>query len=36
MEIRHLGGSGLEVSEPAPGTMQSGWTTDEANAWQDH
>ena len=33
MEYRNLGGTGLKVSELVLGTMQFGWTTDEANAF---
>lgn len=33
MEVRQLGHSGLQVSELALGTMQFGWTTDEASAF---
>jgi len=32
MDYRKLGGTGLKVSELCLGTMQFGWTTDEANA----
>jgi aryl-alcohol dehydrogenase-like predicted oxidoreductase len=34
MNDRKLGRSGLKVSELCLGTMQWGWTTDEATAWQ--
>lgn len=34
MEYRNLGRTGLKVSELCLGTMQFGWTTDEANAVQ--
>ncbi len=34
MEYRHLGRTGLKVSELCLGTMTFGWTSDEANAYQ--
>ena len=34
MNYRRLGSSGLKVSELCLGTMQFGWTTDEANAFE--
>ncbi len=34
MEYRMLGGSGLEVSELCLGTMQFGWTADEATSYE--
>lgn len=34
MEYRHLGRTGLSVSELCMGTMQFGWTTDEAHAFE--
>lgn len=34
MKFRRLGRTGLKVSEICLGTMQWGWTTDEAAAWQ--
>ncbi|MFN8485701.1 MAG: aldo/keto reductase [Anaerolineae bacterium] len=34
MEYRHLGRTGLRVSELCLGTMQFGWTTDEASAFE--
>lgn len=34
MEYRHLGNTGLQVSELCLGTMQFGWTADEASSFQ--
>ena len=34
MEYRSLGGTGMKVSELCMGTMQFGWTTDEAHAFE--